>query len=73
VAEAILVVRPPYLNFIVQESYLLHDEKQAEATPVAIKAATLGVRLVIVLNPASAEAASPVILSKEVGSEFRSA
>jgi hypothetical protein len=39
---------------------------------VVIKAATVGVRLVMVLNPASAEQASQVILSKEVGSEFRS-
>lgn len=39
---------------------------------VAIKAATVGVRLAIVLNLALAEA-SQVILSKEVGSEFRSA
>ena len=37
---------------------------------VVIKAATLGARLVILLNPALAAAASPVILSKEVGSEF---
>ena len=38
---------------------------------VVIKAA-VGVRLVIVLNPALAEEASQVILSK-VGSKFRSA
>jgi hypothetical protein len=44
-----------------------------EAIVVVIKAAaTVGVRLVIVLNPALPEAASQVILSKEVSSEFRS-
>jgi hypothetical protein len=44
-----------------------------EVIVVAIKAATVGVRLVIVLNLALAEEASQVILSKEVGSERRSA
>ena len=39
---------------------------------VVIKAATLGVSLVMVVKPATAEEASQVILSKEVGSEFRS-
>jgi len=75
VVEAILrVVRIPYFEFIVQSgAYLSRDEKQAaEATQVVIKVATLGVRLVIVPNPASAEGVSPLILSK-VSNNFRSA
>jgi hypothetical protein len=49
----------------------LHDGKQAaEAILVVIKAATLGVRVVIAVKPAIAKA-SPVILSKEVCSDFR--
>jgi hypothetical protein len=39
---------------------------------VVIKAATLGVRLVMAVKPVIVED-SQVILSKEVGSEFRSA
>jgi hypothetical protein len=51
---------------------IFHEQAAAEATlAVVIKAAALGARLVIVLNPALPEEVS-AILSKEVCSKFRS-
>jgi len=52
----------------------LHDDKQAEAILVVVvvtKVATLGVRQVMLLNPALAEAS--LILSKAVRGGFRPA